>query len=306
MLSLATSKPAQNRRVGLHSTPSRLYSVAGIGVPKQSCGDNKAATRFRSHAALSSVAPVFWWLGGGAARLAGLPQGCPVRQPLRVTALWLASKAVVVAKMQPSEAAMAQSTPALHLGVITVRRLNGLFCLNDLHKASGRKASQRPGEFLRNDQTKALIAEIETAEIPAVLNREGRAMETAEIPAVFSKEGRTGGTYACRELVIAYAAWINPAFHLKVLRAFLDNATPAPTAAPATTTPTLLPSEKGMCTMMLTPSERELIEMLRWTTYAGRDVVRETARIMRMRCPWKDGDMENNTARVKGVHVTIV
>ncbi|QXW17283.1 KilA-N domain-containing protein [Comamonas aquatica] len=184
---------------------------------------------------------------------------------------------------------MAQSTPALHLGVTTVRRLNGLFCLNDLHKASGRKANQRPGEFLRNDQTKALIAEI----------------ETAEIPAVFSKEGRTGGTYACRELVIAYAAWINPAFHLKVLRAFLDNATPAPTAAPATTTPTLLPSEKGCQSMLLNPGERELIEMLRWTTYAGRDVVRETARIMRMRCPWKDGEMANNTARAQGVQVHV-
>nr|DAE54056.1 MAG TPA: hypothetical protein [Caudoviricetes sp.] len=34
------------------------------------CGD-KAAPRYRSCAALSSVAPVLWWLGGGAARLAG-------------------------------------------------------------------------------------------------------------------------------------------------------------------------------------------------------------------------------------------
>ena len=58
--------------------------------------------------------------------------------------------------------------------------------------------------------------------------------------------------------------------------------------------------------MLLNPSERELIEMLRWTTYAGRDAVRETARIMRMRCPWvQGGDMENNTARAKGVQVHV-
>lgn len=184
---------------------------------------------------------------------------------------------------------MSQSNSALQLGGITVRQLNGLFCLNDLHKASGRNPSHRPGNFLQIDQTKALIAEI----------------ETADIPAVFSKEGRTGGTYACRELVIAYAAWINPAFHLKVLRAFLDTTTPAPAAAPATKTQPLLPSEKGCRSVFLNPSERELIEMLRWTTYAGRDAVRETARIMRMHCPWRDGDMESNTARAKGVQVCI-
>ena len=203
---------------------------------------------------------------------------------------------------------MAQSTPALQLGVTTVRRLNGLFCLNDLHKASGRKASQRPGEFLRNDQTKALIAEIETAEIPAVLSRESRAMETAEIPAVFSKEGRTGGTYACRELVIAYAAWINPAFHLKVLRAFLDTVPTVQAAAPAAapTAQPQLPGERGARTMLLNQNELELIEMLRWTTYAGRDVVRETARVMRMRCPWvQGGDMDTNTARARNMHVNI-
>lgn len=105
---------------------------------------------------------------------------------------------------------MANSSLALTLGNISIRQLDGLFSLNDLHKASGSNPSQRPGNFLGIDQTKALIAEIVTAEIPAVK----------------TKEGRNGGTYACRELVIAYAAWISAAFHLKVIRVFLDSVQP--------------------------------------------------------------------------------
>lgn len=184
---------------------------------------------------------------------------------------------------------MAKSAPVLQLDNISIRQLDGLFSLNDLHVAAGSIPGHRPGEFVRNQRTQELITEI----------------TNAGISAIESRRGFNGGTYVCRELVIAYAAWINAAFHLKVLRAFLDTATPAPTAAPAANTTTLLPSEKGCQSMLLNPGERELIEMLRWTTYAGRDVVRETARIMRMRCPWKDGDLDGNIARAKGVQVHV-
>lgn len=97
------------------------------------------------------------------------------------------------------------SNSALAIGDFSVRQLDGLFSLNDLHKGSGDNPSQRPGNFLGIDQTKALISEIETAGISAVK----------------TVTGRNGGTYACRELVIAYAAWISAAFHLKVIRVFL-------------------------------------------------------------------------------------
>lgn len=80
----------------------------------------------------------------------------------------------------------------------------GRFSLNDLHKASGGNPTHRPGEFLRLQQTQDLIAEIETAGIPAVR----------------SKEGRGGGTFSGKELVYAYAMWISPAFNLKVIRAY--------------------------------------------------------------------------------------
>ena len=106
---------------------------------------------------------------------------------------------------------MTQSTIALTLGNITIRQQNGLFSLNDLHKAAGGEAKHQPALFMRMEQTQALITEI------------GNSTDSQSFK---TKEGRNGGTYACRELVIAYAAWISAAFHLKVIRVFLSTTTP--------------------------------------------------------------------------------
>jgi len=98
---------------------------------------------------------------------------------------------------------------AITLGASEIRQLDGLFSLNDLHAAAGGESKHRPSYFLSNEQTKALVTEIEIAGIPAISARQKI------------------GTYACRELVIAYAAWISAAFHLKVIRVFLASVAPA-------------------------------------------------------------------------------
>ena len=98
-----------------------------------------------------------------------------------------------------------------------IRQNDGLYSLNDLHKAAGAERRHGPSLFMANAQTAELVREIENTGIP-----------------VFKQtRGRYGGTYASRELVIAYAAWINPKFHLAVLQSFLD--TQAPTALPPQT-----------------------------------------------------------------------
>lgn len=78
----------------------------------------------------------------------------------------------------------------------------GRYCLNDLHRAAGGEKKHQPSDWLRTQQAVELIKEVE---IPGN-------------PGIESKQGL--GTFVCKELVYAYAMWISPAFHLKVIRTF--------------------------------------------------------------------------------------
>lgn len=81
----------------------------------------------------------------------------------------------------------------------------GRLSLNDLHRAGGGANKNRPSQWLANRQTKDLITELDAeAGIPALAVQRG---------------GARAGTYACREAALAFAAWIAPAFHVRVLRA---------------------------------------------------------------------------------------
>lgn len=83
----------------------------------------------------------------------------------------------------------------------------GRFSLNDLHRAAGAESRHQPALFLRRPEADELIAEISKS----------APMQNKPVE---SKAGRYGGTYVCKELVYAYATWISPAFHLKVIRTF--------------------------------------------------------------------------------------
>lgn len=140
---------------------------------------------------------------------------------------------------------------ALMIAHVAIRQdAEGRYCLNDLHAAAGGEKKKQPGFFLRRKETKALTDELLIPRIRGIKTEENegadelltlriRRVKTKEnegaesesepettqnpgsyITPVFTIEGKSGGTFVAKELVYAYAMWISPAFHLKVIRAY--------------------------------------------------------------------------------------
>ncbi len=115
---------------------------------------------------------------------------------------------------------------------------DGRYCLNDLHRAAGGEKRHGASYWLAIQQTKELVSELETTGIPVV-----------------AAEGRSGGTFVVKELVYAYAMWISPAFHLKVIRAY-----DAMVSAPQPMDPMqVLNDPAAMRGLLLTYSEKVLV-----------------------------------------------
>lgn len=84
---------------------------------------------------------------------------------------------------------------------------DGMFCLNDLHKASGGETRHEPSNWTRTDQFAELADEL---------------FNSAKVRSWRKSAGRYGGTFVCKELVYAYAMWVSPKFHIEIIRVF-DN-----------------------------------------------------------------------------------
>ncbi|MDI9766462.1 KilA-N domain-containing protein [Pantoea dispersa] len=105
----------------------------------------------------------------------------------------------------------------LEIASISVRKFSEFnYCINDIQSAAvnqpGEKRSARSMEvyeFMRRPETKALIDLLEK-----------ETTGNSRINPVITIQGRNGGTFVCKELIYAYAMWISPLFHLKVIRAF--------------------------------------------------------------------------------------
>lgn len=93
---------------------------------------------------------------------------------------------------------------------------NGLYSINDIHRASGGLAKHQPAAWMRLQSTTNLIRLMESQ----VINQQSKnsIVETIE----GRNYGGNSGTFVCRKLVVAYALWISTEFFSHVLDVFLD------------------------------------------------------------------------------------
>ncbi len=95
-------------------------------------------------------------------------------------------------------------------GIKISQNENGLYSLNDLHRASGGLAKQTPYEFLRSDRTKAFIAVL------------GRNVKAGYPVFTETARGVGGGTFGCKEVLVAYGSWLSPEMNVEVHQAFIE------------------------------------------------------------------------------------
>ena len=93
--------------------------------------------------------------------------------------------------------------------------------MNDLHKAAGGAEKDEPNRYARTDEFRNLI-EANRNEYESNPAKNGGKVWIAPCT---TTGGCRGGTYVVEELVYAYAMWISPSFHLKVIRVFKEYAT---------------------------------------------------------------------------------
>jgi len=85
---------------------------------------------------------------------------------------------------------------------------NGLYSLNDLHKASGGDVSKRPAQWLRTDRATRLIKALESdAHLCTPLQ---------------TVHGDGGGTFGGRHVLVAYSTYLSVEMEILVQQAFID------------------------------------------------------------------------------------
>lgn len=92
-------------------------------------------------------------------------------------------------------------------GVSISSNEDGLYSLNDLHKASGGERKHEPHLWLRSREVKEVIEEMEKSDTHICVTKRG---------------GKDQGTFVDRILLGMYASWISAKFHILVYKVFFE------------------------------------------------------------------------------------
>lgn len=94
---------------------------------------------------------------------------------------------------------------------------NGLYSLNDIHRASGGKAKNTPARWLERKGTQDLIDSALKR-----INRDRCVSQKWDAVLDVNNGGRDHGVYAHELLVVSYAGWIDSDFQIEVNHTFLE------------------------------------------------------------------------------------
>jgi len=87
---------------------------------------------------------------------------------------------------------------------------NGRYCLNDLHLASGGREKDKPSQWLRANSAKRYVEFL----------KDLSANSHLALPIETIKGTANPGTFAVKELVYTYAAWVSIEFHHEVITTY--------------------------------------------------------------------------------------
>lgn len=95
------------------------------------------------------------------------------------------------------------------IGVQPEQDDEGRFRLDDVHRAYGSAPRHAPTQFLRDEQTRRLIAALEDD-------------DDCSIAPVNTTYQHDGGTFVARELVYAYVGWVDPEFLFRMIESVMN------------------------------------------------------------------------------------
>ena len=109
----------------------------------------------------------------------------------------------------------------IHIAGLTIEQSsNGLYSINDIHRASGGLKKHQPDKWFQLQSTTNFVRYQEEKAKSQALNQGSKNLVVETIEG--RNYGGNSGTFVSRKLVVAYAMWISPAFADHVLDTFLD------------------------------------------------------------------------------------